>query len=330
MTGFLDAILPPCANNDYRGGSVVFYGFCFLFAQQIFSATVHFLTPDGGKNSIASIIVFEGNPDPNLIMYMFASIAGAHEMVFVVLCGLVLWRYRNLIPLLLALMLVGMLFGTISSTMHPLTPEYFERTPPAMLVRVPKFLLISGLLIFAVWKTMKTAGAPGIEPSGNPTTLLEIVAPKHAGNVYDGGAVAFYGFCLHSAVMLFRSTVHLLKDDSGVNSIASIMVFEGDPDPNNIIYLFSSIGGGQQMLFVILYGLVLWRYRSLIPLMFAFLIIESCFGFVVAALHPLDPMYFEHVPPGKLGMLPRFAFVIVMFVLAVRNTGKARELDRSS
>ena len=32
-----------------------------------------------------------------------------------------------------------------------------------------------------------------------------------------------------------------------------------------------------------LYGLVLWRYRNLIPLMFAFMVLESCFGFVVGA-----------------------------------------------
>ena len=63
MTGFLDAILPPHANDGYRGGAAAFYGYCVLLAEQTFSATVHFLTPDGGKNSIASIIVFEGNPD---------------------------------------------------------------------------------------------------------------------------------------------------------------------------------------------------------------------------------------------------------------------------
>ena len=166
MPSTLDAILPPHANNDYRGGTVAFYGFCLLLAERTFSATVHFLTPDGGKNSIASIIVFEGDPDPNPIAYMFASIAGMHEMLLVILCGLVLWRYRNLIPLMLALMLTGMVFGVVVSTLHPLTPEYFERTPPAMLVRVPKFLVISTLLLLAVWRSSKTR----VEPETRPAT----------------------------------------------------------------------------------------------------------------------------------------------------------------
>ena len=104
-----------------------------------------------------------------------------------------------------------------------------------------------------------------------------------------------------------------------MNSIASIIVFEGDPDPNNLIYLFSAIGGMVQLLFVIFYGLVLWRYRNLIPLMFAFLVVESCFGFVVGSLHPLDPIYFEHTPPGKLAAVPKLAFGVTMLFIAVRR-----------
>ncbi len=147
-----------------------------------------------------------------------------------------------------------------------------------------------------------------------------VLLPREADNDYRGGAIPFYGFCLLVAVMLFRSTVHFLAPDSGVNSIASIIVFEGDPDPNNLIYLFSANGGMVQMLFVIVYGIVLWRYRSLIPLMFAFLVVESCFGFVVGALHPIDPVYVEHTPPGKLGALPKLGFAVVMLYLSVRNS----------
>ena len=37
------------------------------------------------------------------------------------------------------------------------------------------------------------------------------------------------------------------------------------------------------------------------------------------ALHPLDPFYYEHTPPGKLAGLPKLAFGVIMSVLAVRN-----------
>jgi hypothetical protein len=152
------------------------------------------------------------------------------------------------------------------------------------------------------------------------TSAFDVILPRQANNDYRGGPVPLYGFCLLAAVMLFRSTVHFLKDDSGVNSIASIMIFEGTPDPNNVIYMFSSIGGLHQLLFVILYGLVLWRYRNLIPLMFAFMIVETFFGFFVGLLHPLTPEYYERTPPGKLAGVPKLLYSAVLLFLAVRRS----------
>ena len=157
------------------------------------------------------------------------------------------------------------------------------------------------------------------------TRALEVILPRRADNHYRGGAVPFYGFCLLTAAMLFRSTVHFLKGDSGVNSIASITLFQGTPDPNNVIYMFSAVGGMHQMLFVMLYGLVLWRYRNLIPLMFAFMVVESLFGFVVSSLHPLTPEYYEHTPPGMVARVPKLLFVALMLFLAVRRSTGTRE-----
>ncbi len=156
------------------------------------------------------------------------------------------------------------------------------------------------------------------------TSALDAIVPRQANNDYRGGAVPFYAFCLLTAVKLFSSTVHFLKDDSGVNSIASIIVFEGSPDPNNVIYMFSSIGGLQQMLFVMLYGIVLWRYRNLIPLMFAFMIVEKFLGFGVGLMHPLTPEYFDHTPPGKLAGVPMLLYSAVLLFLAVRRSTETR------
>ena len=77
--------------------------------------------------------------------------------------------------------------------------------------------------------------------------MIDVVLPREVTNEYHGGPIPFYGFCLLFAMQIFSSTVHLLKADSGVNSIASIIVFpfEGPADPNNVIYLFSAVGGGE-------------------------------------------------------------------------------------
>ena len=72
-------------------------------------------------------------------------------------------------------------------------------------------------------------------------SVLETLLPKEANNDYRGGPVPFYTLCLLSTVMLGRSLIHFLKDDSGVNSIATIVTFSGSPDPNQVVYMFSSL-----------------------------------------------------------------------------------------
>ena len=67
-------------------------------------------------------------------------------------------------------------------------------------------------------------------------TALDALIPRSATNDYRGGRVPLYFFYALIAMVTFRSFVHFVKDDSGVNSIASIMIFSGTPDPNNVIY----------------------------------------------------------------------------------------------
>lgn len=147
MSSVLEVLIPKQANNDYRGGAVPLFGFCFLLAQKLFSATVHLLTHDSGKNSIGGMIRFEGMPDPNEAIYAIGSVSGANEMLLVLLFVLVLWRYRNLVPLMFGFVIVEMLLRLVVRTLHPLGPNYFEHTPPATLAWLP-ILLFSALMLF--------------------------------------------------------------------------------------------------------------------------------------------------------------------------------------
>ena len=151
-------------------------------------------------------------------------------------------------------------------------------------------------------------------------SVLEVILPRQANNDYRGGAIAFVGFCILLAQKLFSGTVHLLKHDSGKNSIGGMIRFEGIPDPNEAIYAVGAIGGTHEMLFVLLYVVVLWRYRNLIPLMFSFTIVEMSLRLLVGMLHPLGAEYFEHEPPARLAMLPTLLFAALMLFLAVRRS----------
>ncbi|MGE4653172.1 MAG: hypothetical protein AAEJ53_19980 [Myxococcota bacterium] len=155
MASMIDVVLPREVTNEYRGGAIPFYGFCLLFAMQIFKSTVHFLKFDSGVNSIASIIVFpfEGPADPNNVIYMFSAVGGVGQMMFTILYALVLWRYRSLLPLMLCFMLLETLFGIVVTTMHPLTPDYYLYTPPAMIARIPQLIVIPTLIFMAIQRS---------------------------------------------------------------------------------------------------------------------------------------------------------------------------------
>jgi hypothetical protein len=71
---------------------------------------------------------------------------------------------------------------------------------------------------------------------------------------------------------------------------------------------------------VMVYVIVLVRYRNLIPLMWALMVVEVFFRLGVGLIHPLTPDYYMRTPPGKLGNLPMLAIGFTMLVLAVRNT----------
>ena len=66
---------------------------------------------------------------------------------------------------------------------------------------------------------------------------MKRLLPKVADNNFLGQKSAYYFFIFFMVVNTVRSFIHLLAEDAGLNSIANIIVFEGTPDPNKVIYL---------------------------------------------------------------------------------------------
>jgi len=152
--------------------------------------------------------------------------------------------------------------------------------------------------------------------------MLEKIFPKVADNEYKGSKVPLYVLIVITCVFTFRSLVHFLAPDSGVQMIASIMLFEGYPDPNRIIYMFSSLGGAMQLLMVIIYVIVMIRYRNLIPLVYVLLFIETVFRIIVGMIHPLTAEYFTTRPPGTFLDLPMLFISVIMLYLSIGHKSK--------
>ncbi|MCK6509010.1 hypothetical protein L6R29_03445 [Myxococcota bacterium] len=150
-------------------------------------------------------------------------------------------------------------------------------------------------------------------------STVQKLFPVQANNAYKGSKIALYASYPILTMLLFRSCVHFLKGDGGVNSIATIVRFDGSPDPNRVIYLFSSLWGSQQLLFVLLFVVVLVRYRNLLPLFYALLVVEVCFRLVVGFLHSLDTSFYLRTPPGKLGNLPMLILLTILLFLSLKE-----------
>ena len=89
--------------------------------------------------------------------------------------------------------------------------------------------------------------------------------PKVIDNNYQGPKIALYFFIIFMIVNTWRSFVHFLAEDAGINSIANIITFEGNPDPDNLIYLFGSLWGEMQVLLCLISWIVIFRYKAFMP-----------------------------------------------------------------
>ena len=149
VTVMIERIIPKQANNNYLGSPLAFYGMILFVLLMIFSAYMHFLQPQYAANKIANIIVFESSPDPNQIIYMAFSLWGLQQTSFVIFNVIILFSYRNLIPLMYLLWIFTWLMRPlVVGQLYPLTPEYTTGITPGIagLPVILSYLLIMLLM----------------------------------------------------------------------------------------------------------------------------------------------------------------------------------------
>ena len=62
------------------------------------------------------------------------------------------------------------------------------------------------------------------------------ILPKIATNELDSPKIAIWAFVLFTALMTWRSIIHMLFESWGLHGIANFVVLTGDPDPMPVIY----------------------------------------------------------------------------------------------
>ena len=157
--------------------------------------------------------------------------------------------------------------------------------------------------------------------------MLTTILPRQADNTFPGHRIAIALFALFTVRAFSGSLTHMFTADGGAQSIAS-MPLDDYPTgaAENIITVFA-IAGLYQLLTALFNVVVLVRYRSLIPLMYLFFVLEY-------VLRIAKPLYtpggeIESTPPGYWLDRALLPVLLVSFVLSIWNptTGR-RRIDR--
>lgn len=142
------------------------------------------------------------------------------------------------------------------------------------------------------------------------------VLPDIVDNNYRGHKIALWFFYLITVVTIVRSCIHIFKDDGGAQSIATIPL---DTYTNGgaeaVIFIFA-YWGLSQLMFGLLQGVVAWKYRSLIPLMYLFLLFEYVARFGISAFKSIETT--GQAPGGVANYVLPIVFII-MFFLSTRS-----------
>lgn len=150
--------------------------------------------------------------------------------------------------------------------------------------------------------------------------IISKLFPESADNNYKGSKIASIMLLIIALVGTVRSCIHLLAPDGGAGSIAGMDLSAAGA--KGIIFAFS-LWGSAQLLYAFIQLAVYFRYKTLIPLMYILIIVETLLRMFVGHIKPVN---FTHTPPGQIGNYIMIPLAIIMLILSVKKTRKETEI----
>lgn len=141
--------------------------------------------------------------------------------------------------------------------------------------------------------------------------FISILLPARADNTIRGWKLPFYAFILIATIGTVRSFIHLLSPDGGAGSIAGMDLSVAGA--SGIIFTFAQ-WGGTQLIYALIQWLVILRYRSLVPLMWAVQLLETLLRVLAGNLKPI---VLSLLPPGAIGNYIYIPLAIIMLALSL-------------
>jgi hypothetical protein len=146
--------------------------------------------------------------------------------------------------------------------------------------------------------------------------MFEKLFPKKIDHQYNGMSIAKWVFVAMTVLTIGRSLAHIFLPDGGAQSIATIPLNAFSSEGSSVIIGMFAQWGLTQLMFGLLYVLVLWRYQSLIPLMWLFIFFEWAGRLLLGFYKPFETV---GQAPGGIGNMIFPAVAILMLVLSLKT-----------
>ena len=138
--------------------------------------------------------------------------------------------------------------------------------------------------------------------------------PAAIDNQFHGLRVAQYAFLIITIATLVRSLIHVFAPDGGAQSIATIPLANYPADAAATVILMFSLWGLSQLLMGVVYLVVYFKYKALIPAMYVLMIVEYAMRIVIGQMKPIVT---SGTAPGSIGNWIMVPVCIVLLVLSL-------------
>lgn len=140
-----------------------------------------------------------------------------------------------------------------------------------------------------------------------------------ARNEYAGSKLSLFFLILIGCMFTFRGSVHYFAPDGGSGIIAGIpLETYSEGAVQTIINSFGVYGIGH-LLQAVSVWLIIVRYRSLIPLTYAYIVCSQVLALALLTWKPLPV-----VPPGQIGVYILLPVTSMFFLLSIRKAAPAQ------
>ena len=153
----MNKLFPKVAKNEFKGSRISLWAFIFFTVLMTGRSIAHFLFPEYAFHEIANFALISGQPDPMVLFYRLFSLWGLTQFIFCLVCWLVIFRYRALIPIMYLFWLIEWVARTvlhmISASGNAPAGTYISGVPPGVILAP----LVVGLLFILFFLSLRSA-----------------------------------------------------------------------------------------------------------------------------------------------------------------------------